>query len=365
MKSSLVLFLLIASFFLAICSLGFAQQQAQPDFKLFLIGDAGDDDTTGATLLDLKKKLHENPNSAVIFLGDNCYSKPLLGLSNAQIGGFDGGEVGKRRIMSQLNILNGYHGSAFLIPGNHDWWNLLNLKKGKKRLSEEAVFVEDTLRKLGTVLNSGENTFLPTHGSPGPVYRELNEGKIRIVFIDTYRLIIEEANDEDKDTVLLNTFYKELNDQLADALKKHQKIIVAGHHPIHAKGKHSQPPSFFEKMMRRFADSNTNYPPYNRIASRLDSLMKAQHRPGIYYVSGHEHSLEYFYNDSLHYIVSGAGSKIDKVTDESCMDETECVQWNEAGYFEIGFYGKSESVLMHHRKNDDSPMEVICLSGCN
>ncbi len=32
--------------------------------------------------------------------------------------------------------------------------------------------------------------------------------------------------------------------------------------------------------------------------------------PGIYYASGHAHTLQYFYTkDSIHYIISGAGSK--------------------------------------------------------
>ena len=46
------------------------------------------------------------------------------------------------------------------------------------------------------------------------------------------------------------------------------------------------------------------------MATHLDSVLKEHNRPDIYYVSGHEHSLEYFFNDSLHYLVSGAGSKV-------------------------------------------------------
>ena len=49
------------------------------------------------------------------------------------------------------------------------------------------------------------------------------------------------------------------------------------------------------------------------MAAHLDSLLKAHHHPDVYYVSGHEHSLEYFSNDSLSYIVSGAGSRVDQV----------------------------------------------------
>ena len=49
-------------------------------------------------------------------------------------------------------------------------------------------------------------------------------------------------------------------------------IIVVGHHPIHAKGKHSLPRVFLERLSRRFADSNTNYLTYNKMCLRLDSF---------------------------------------------------------------------------------------------
>src|SRR5207244_11314317 len=134
----------------------------------------------------------------------------------------------------------------------------------------------------------------------------------RIIFIDTYRLIIEEGRKRRNDSLLLKAFYQELKAQLTDASNKHEKIIVVAHHPIHSKGKHSFPLVFMERLNRRFADANANYPPYHRMAVHLDSLLKEHRHPDIYYVSGHEHSLEYFFNDSLHYLVSGAGSRIDK-----------------------------------------------------
>ena len=364
MKSPHFKFLLIAGICVICFSESFTQSKATPEFQLFLIGDAGDDDTTGATLLDLKEKLHNKPNSAVIFLGDNCYSNFFLRFINIQAGGYDGSKEGRRRLMSQINILRDYKGSAYFIPGNHDWWNKLNLKKGKKRLLEEAVFIEDTLMKMATVRNSRENTFLPSLGSPGPVFRELNEGKIRIIFIDTYRLIIEESNKKNKDTILLHAFYQDLKNQLTDAAKKQQKIFIVGHHPVYAKGNHSQAPKLIERLFRRFGNSNTNYPPYKMMANRLDSLMKEQHHPAIYYVSGHEHSLEYFFTDSIHYLVSGAGSKVDKIPSESYIGLDECLQWNEAGYFEIDFYKSHQTILMHHRKDNEHPMEVTCIAGC-
>ena len=62
-----------------------------------------------------------------------------------------------------------------------------------------------------------------------------------------------------RDFVSRDIFYKELKNLLTDATMKREMIIVVGHHPIHAKGKHSLPLVFLERLSGHFADSNTNY----------------------------------------------------------------------------------------------------------
>jgi len=339
-------------------------QADSASFKLFLIGDAGEDDTTEHTLLLLGKKLKENPNSAVVFLGDNCYRKAMYGLLPTNVKGYDGSKITKARIQSQMNILKDYKGYVYFIPGNHDWWNYTNLKKGKRALLKEEKYIESILSGYKSLKNDS-NTFIPDNGHPGPVFKEFNGNKTRIIFIDSYRLILAEG-DRKRDTLLLNAFYKNLKNQLSDAKAKKQKIIVVAHHPIHAKGKHSVPLAAWQTLVRRIADSNTNYPPYNRMATHLDSLLKEANRPDLFYVSGHEHSLEYFFTDSLHYIISGAGSKTDQVNLESCNNEGECLQWGVEGFFEIVFYGRKETVLLHYIPQDEKkePGE-ICVYGCD
>jgi hypothetical protein len=335
--------------------------EEKPTFRLFLVGDAGEDDSTEATLGDLGKVLKEDENSAVIFLGDNCYRKAMYGLLPFEVKGFDGSNIAKKRMMSQLNILKDYKGSAYFIPGNHDWWNYTNLRLGRKVLLKQEIFVENILKHSS--LRNKENTFVPDNGEPGPVVREFNDNKTRVIFIDTYRLILEEGGGR-PDTGFLGTFYRNVKRALWEGAAKKQKIIIVAHHPIHAKGKHSAPLAAWESLVRRLADANTNYPPYNRMATHLDSLLKEQHHPDIFYVAGHEHSLEYFFNDSLHYLVSGAGSKVDNVDYKETVNENEYFIWNEEGFFEIQFYGKFERVLMYHRKSLKDKIEVHCVAGC-
>ena len=342
-----------------------AQTPNFPTFKLYLIGDAGEADTSAATLNELKIKLEANPNSAVIFLGDNCYTGSIFGKATFNVGGYDGSQLAKDRIMAQLNILRNYHGYVYFIPGNHDWYNKTNVKQGRKHLLEEIKFITDTLKTFTSIKNHDEETYLPTDGNPGPVSRDFNNGKTRVIFLDTQRLIMEEAHPgHRKDTALLNKFYDDLKAQLQDASDKKEKIIVVAHHPIVAKGNHSLPLVFWQKIIRRFADTNTSYPAYHRMAVHLDSLLKAHHHPDVYYVAGHEHSLEYFFTDSLHYLVSGAGCKVDNVNQESCNNDGLCLQWGQQGFFEIVFYGRYETVTMYHRLTDKDPMEASCIAGC-
>ena len=85
-------------------------------------------------------------------------------------------------------MLNKYHGSAYFIPGNHDWWNRTTYLKGQSKLAMEEHFIEENLKHNASIANPGE-TFLPRNGGYGPEYADLNNYTIRIVFIDTYRIV--------------------------------------------------------------------------------------------------------------------------------------------------------------------------------
>jgi hypothetical protein len=78
------------------------------------------------------------------------------------------------------------------------------------------------------------------------------------------------------------------------------------------------------------------------------------HYPGIYYVAGHLHALQYFYTrDSIHYIISGAGSKEielsqKEVTKYEARSPNEFLLWNTGGFFAIDFNGKSDQTILYY-----------------
>ena len=282
-----------------------------PSFKVFLIGDAGDSKVTGETLDSLKSQLLANPNSAVIFLGDNSYRGGLWGLLPSGFRGFDNSKGTQAKINSQLNILSEYRGSVYFVPGNHDWWNLTKFIKGKKKLKLEEDFIEENLKNNKNILNPDSTCFLPSNGNPGPVSAELNDKKARVIFIDSYWLILLGFKKTPAENYSLEKiFYHNLDSILADASSKKQKIIVAAHHPLNSIGSHAHEIKH-PKFLPRIKTSSRNFPSYKKMTEQLDSLLKKY--PGTYYASGHVHALQYYFRNNVHYIISGSGSKTHKV----------------------------------------------------
>jgi hypothetical protein len=86
-----------------------------------------------------------------------------------------------------------------------------------------------------------------------------------------------------------------------------------------------------------------------------DSINVVLHRyPGIYYASGHVHALQYFYTtDSIHYIISGAGSKENKLSRkeinkyDASLSPDEYLLWNTGGFFELEFTGNQVHTLLY------------------
>lgn len=320
-------------------------------FKVFLVGDAGEDAYTGETLKNLGKELAANPNSVVIFLGDNSYKSDLGGVIPYGFKGFDSSDLTQKKVRSQLDILEGYKGHVYFIPGNHDWWNITDYEKGKGKLKMEQSFIEANLAQNKSIANPGQ-TFLPRDGEPGPVWVDLNNNSIRIIFLDSYRLIIDEFKKKDTaETPSEKKFYATLDSVIADAFQHDKKVIVAAHHPVYAKGPNSgilKNPNLFGRIKA----SNSNFPSNHRMAERILGILTKY--PGIYYASGHIHSLQYYLSpEKVHYIISGAGSKTAHVSEKEIphlqpANSTDLALWNLKGFFEIEFGGETDKIFTYY-----------------
>lgn len=281
---------------------------SQENFTVFLVGDAGKDTSANENLLLLKKELEKNSHSAVVFLGDNIYPKGFLEKKNFKH------ELEKKRIISQLDIIKEHRGSAYFIPGNHDW--RIGKMNGKKSVMQQGDFINKWCSENSKLLNRATGVFFPQQAKSGPV-SVLLSAKLRLIMLDSqWWLQPFEADKFER-----NVFLMGLDSVLSLANKNGEKVIVAAHHPVFSNGRHAK-----KRMLARFL---INYTPFqifgllglNRLMVQdlyqlkyrklRESLLKIFEKyPGVIYVSGHEHNLQVFKNKDDLFIVSGSGSKV-------------------------------------------------------
>jgi len=337
---------IISTFFLLIL---LKNANAQQGFKIYLVGDAGDHEKTEETLLNLKKELLNHPNSATIFMGDNCYKDMLWGIIPFGFKGFDSSQNTINKINAQLFILENYRGYAFFTPGNHDWWNRTTFKKGRGKLAMEESFIEKNIIKNLTLANPGD-VFQPAHGGYGPAFVDINNHRIRLIFIDTYRIIQTGIKkgivpEEEK-----SVYYK-LDSLIREAYQLNEKIIIIAHHPVFAEGPYTEPIKH-PYLFARIKASKLTFPSYHEMNIRINAILHKY--PGIYYVSGHVHALQYFQTtDSIHYIISGAGSKTNKLSEKQIEQYNpdsphDYLLWNSGGFFELSFEEWSDKIFLYY-----------------
>lgn len=335
--------ILFISTLLFLSKLSFGQN---PGFKLFLIGDTGEDTVLQTTMVNFLDTISKYPNSATIFLGDNCYKK-WIGHSEKK--GFDSAAITIKRLGAQMKGLNDcqYKGSVYFIPGNHDWWNVTSMKKGKRHLKMEESFIESNLRNNSFIKNN-QSTFLPKDGEPVAAV-DLDEDRLKLIFIDSQWMIIQKHEQE------LSKAYAQLDSILNNAISRNEKIVVTAHHPIYTISKHSKKrKNGFPKF---YKDQDIYYPSYQDLRNKLENMFAQKNYP-IIYASGHDHVLEYFHKGSVQYIVSGSGSKsnpFDKKHDFNPMPGNDIpingIAKLSEGFFEIQYHDDSADVIMHPADN--------------
>jgi hypothetical protein len=304
MRKILILFFLSLSF----CVHG----QKKNAFSVYLIGDAGEDTASGKALLMLERELKEDPESAVIFLGDNVYPS-----------GFSKKSPNSRlRIEAQLKILKDYKGQVYFIPGNHDWD--AQKRNGLKKIKEQQVYVDEYLKKNSGIANKDAGAFYPAEGLPGPSTVMLDDS-LRLIMIDTqWFLHFHKKNKTGTKKKTAEMFYKNLDSLLNYSASHGEKVLIAAHHPVFTNGNHCsnrQPWRFLTSYtpfkiigwcgVDRFFSQDITSVRYNRMRKKmLECLGKYSN---ITYASGHDHNVQFHRYGTNKFIVSGNGSKVSRL----------------------------------------------------
>ena len=185
MKKKLPLILLISTV-IVISVEGQKRPTETPDYRLYLIGDAGM--PGGNPTLDLlKTKLQDEViPKGVIFLGDNIYNNGMPTKDSKHRA------EAESIINSQIDIVKDYNGDIFFIPGNHDWDG--NGKNGWQYIKEQEAFIENAL--------DSADVFFPSNGCPGPIEIPLTNNII-LVILDTQFFLRKGENQVDPHLVVL------------------------------------------------------------------------------------------------------------------------------------------------------------------
>lgn len=277
-------------------------------YKVYLVGDAGEDTIPGKALLLLKDELLANPNSSVVFLGDNVYPSGLKKNNKESV----------LHLESQLQILKEYKGNVFFIPGNHDWQ--AQKRNGLNILKDQEVYVQDYLKKNSFVLNKEKTTFLPKDGLPGPETVMLVD-HLRLIIIDTqWFLHFYKKNTIGSKKNTKELFYKRLDSLLVVAKTNNEQVVIAAHHPLFSNGQHGKSKQPFRFLINctpfqlfgllginRLYSQDISQPRYKKMRKEMLNIFNKY--DNIVYASGHEHNLQCFKEKGNRYVVSGSGSK--------------------------------------------------------
>ncbi|REC75787.1 metallophosphoesterase [Chryseobacterium elymi] len=320
--------------------------KSENDFKVFLIGDAGNADEPQAqnTLNLLKNKLDSaDSNSMLIFLGDNIYPNGLPKDSDKEYA------LAKQKLENQLAITKNFKGKTLVIPGNHDWNSGLDGLKAQENLIK-AYF-------------NDKKAFLPKNSCG---IDDINLSKdIKLIVIDSEWALV---NWDQYPGINKNCTIKTREDfftEFKDLVTKNQdkRIIVALHHPVISSGTHagfnsakahlyplkSKVPfpiaASFINILRSSSGANPediNNQHYADLANRLKSIV--QDKENIIFVSGHDHNLQYHEERNIRQIISGAGSKTDPATIAEKTDFS---------------YGGSGFAVLNIRKDQSTDVEYF------
>lgn len=311
-------------FLLIICCIATTGLLAQDSLqaRIVLIGDAGQF-THGVhpVVSAVKQHVKFDDITSVVFLGDNLYK---TGLPDNSIPTYS---VAKAPLDSQINISPNPNTKIYFVPGNHDWAN------GGSNGYASILRVQNYIDLLGN-----KNVVMyPRDGCPGPVDIELTDS-ITLVMLDSQWWLHEyekpgiESDCECKteDEVLV---------QLEDILSKNSSklVLLAMHHPFKSYGPHG---GFFTIKQHIFplTDLRPNlwiplpvvgsvypltravfgtaqdlkHPFYQNMIHGIDNILKEY--KNVIHLAGHEHTMQYIVDSTRHYIISGSGSKNNRVS---------------------------------------------------
>jgi hypothetical protein len=294
-----------------------SQQPIKPVYTFFLIGDAGKLAVSAMPYRDTLQYQIKNcsTSSSVIFLGDNVYPQGMPLKTNRER------QKAESILRAQIDLaISGKsNNQIFFVPGNHDW------KEGDEQGLD---YILEAQRWFGSLAFKNVS-MLPQNGCPGPIEISTTDS-ITLILLDT-QWFLQKKRKPTGNSCMASTS-DEVILQLDAILEKNKNkhIIVAGHHPVYTYGNHGGvfslkqhifPLTDFKKCLYiPLPVIGSAYPLYRKFFGNVQDVASPRYKamrcalvntfdkhPGLVYVSGHEHSLQYVLRKHVHFVVSGTG----------------------------------------------------------
>jgi len=346
-KSTLKYGLVLLLWTLAIASL--SQDRI---YTFYLVGDAGKLSPGQERVYNLLKKqiAETGEQSGVIFLGDNIYPQGMPGELAVDR------EKSEKVAKAHIELVKDFPGDKFFIPGNHDWAQ--GRKTGWDNLLNQEIYIENHL--------DSADVFLPTGGCPGPVEVSINE-EITLVIIDTQWFLHNWSKPNQELGGCESADALEVLQLLDGIMRKntHKKVVVATHHPMYTYGSHGGffptkthflPPILgsIHPIYRKYIGSPQDITNPKNKAMRDALVAIFEKYPNTMHVAGHEHSMQYSYKDSVHYMVSGSIAKTSFVRQKGYAQYAESAH----GYGRLDFFDDGTVKVSYWKPKENGDVEV-------
>jgi len=292
---------------------------------LFLIGDTGTDKNYDDVQIYLFEQLKQSlqiagEKASIVFLGDNIYPAGLPRERERKRADAE------KKLNTQLDMLKELSCEKYFIPGNHDW-NRMSAG-GLKAVNRQEKYIQQYYKK-------NQIHFFPNDGCGDPVVKKIATN-LYYVFLDTQWWLQNWRSENGINEGCHVKSRQEFLELLQEIFIKHKndQIVVMMHHPLFSNGEHGGKFSAADHFFPlRILNSNLwiplpvlgsvlplyrglggvkqdiPHPLYQQLKKGILNILSQNKH--VIFASGHDHSLQYFMQNQHHYIISGAGSKLD------------------------------------------------------
>ncbi|ULQ56151.1 BamA/TamA family outer membrane protein [Flavihumibacter rivuli] len=341
--------------------------------RIVLVGDAGalvKDEQPVITALE-QSGLLQQPNTSLIYLGDNIYPLGLPPMSDKSYGS-------KEQILIWQALVSKLPATqVFFVPGNHDW------AKGRSYGAQQVNRQANLIRSL----RDSSIRFFPSPGCPGPEVVELSS-QVAVVFMDSQWWLQQEnrpGSESDCDCQSEDDVALRLQELVYHYRNK--LLLFVTHHPFQSYGIHGGYYRFKQHLFP-LTDASPNaylplpligslyplvrggfgniqdlkHPLYKEMVQRMDTILSTH--PNCLRLAGHEHSLQHIEKNGQHYIVSGAGihqTRVRKGEHALFVDEGlgfGVIEVRSNGKVDLSFYRPGIREPLYHAGLADLPLYV-------